>query len=90
MRMADVRSNMRCTATRSFGTGQRSTRTEVDAVPERKMLPSVGPVGIELRRFFELARVAVGGTVDDHHGGTGRNVDATDRRRALSRAGSRL
>ena len=53
----------------------------MDAVPERDVGARVVAVDTELGRALEPARVAVGGTVEDHDRRAGRDVDAAECRR---------
>src|SRR5262249_58334191 len=64
-----------------LGPSQGSTRAGVDAEPEGQVLADVRPVEVELGRALEPARVTVGGTVEHHQGGAGRDVDPADGRR---------
>src|SRR3954467_4233983 len=48
------------------------------SVPEGQVLARAGALHLELGGALELARIAVGGAVDDHHGGTRRDLGATD------------
>ena len=87
--MSLVRSRKRSIVTTALGPGEGRTGARVDAVPERDVLTGVRAVEPELGGVVELARVAVRGAVEHHHGGAGREVDAADGRRRPATAGSR-
>ena len=72
-----------------LGAGERRAGARVDAVSEREVLARVGAVDVELGGVVEVARIAVRGAVEHHHGRARRDVDAADRRRRRVTAGSR-
>src|SRR5215470_3676390 len=59
-------------------TGERGSRTGVDAMPERQVAADVLPLDAELGRALELARVPAGGTVDHQDRGAGRDGHAAE------------
>ena len=69
--------------------GERAAGAGVGAAPEGDVGLGVGPVDAELGRALEAPRVAVGGAVEQHHRGAGRDVDAADARWCAGPGGSR-
>src|SRR5262245_27639752 len=69
-----------------LGAGERPARARMRAAAEGDVLLRVGPIDTERGRAFELARVAVGGTAEEHDGAAGGDVDIGDPRRAPGHA----
>ena len=71
IRMSLIRCEQALDADPALGAGEWAAGTGVDAAAERQVLARVAAVEPELVRVLELARVAVGGAVDHHHGRAG-------------------
>ena len=83
--MSAVRSSSRSILTLPLHAGERPAGADVDPVAEGQVLAGVLAVEPELVRMVELAGIAVGRTVEDHHRGPGRDVHPGDRRPATAR-----
>src|SRR3954463_11172864 len=74
----------------AFDPRQRSTRAGVHAASEREVRADRVSLDAELRGALELAWVAVGCAVEQHHRRTGGNLDVTDFRAAPGQPEVRL